>query len=816
MVTRARRILIATLLSILTLVPLPSASAAPLAPGFESVTLALITDNDFAAYMGDDRNVMRLFWENNVSWPDQINAMSTQDVVPQIGETYIYVLAMGGDNYTGIAGGPGTGGQEDWAGTINRKSLFTYPGAQVAVGRATTDARDIKLDGYLLFNNYLPNWGSTAGDRAGGTYTSNTAALQTGLSNVIWGPATLDNHPDIADPRTSCTVSCSVSGNGFINKGWDFPDGSAVVFRFPLSAAQLPVSASNGQVVVDWTAPSGGETPVDYLVEYKESSESDTAYKSFSVVLHPSTVETVTGLTNGTPYTFRVAGRNANGVGTYSVSRSVTPVGPPTRPLNLSYTALNNAVQVKFTVPENSGGFAISNYEYSTNNGSTWTALSPPSTSDSLTISGLTNSTSYNIKLRAVTPFGSGAPSTTLSATPGVTVYRSVGYSSGTLDSVSGMPSGGTYTEGQSFTVAAAPTRSNFTFISWSDGTQSYNPGANHTVGAGNVNLTAQWRQTSLAGTTNSDIARVLTWNIAGSEAVDATVSSDSGNSSVRVVIPSNSFDAGTEVIFWRLVNQNVAKTAINSSYDYLVNFAISWSIGDDVSTAKRVLTARNPIQVTITNASIQKNATAWMILGGTARKLGTATSDGVIQVSLTEDPIITLANVFVPDAAPADKGKSEAEIRAAREKAIADARAAILATIRENKKVSRQQFLSAEVFGTTDQNLDLINIDISQLAKAAKEDFDQVAKVVRKYATIDKVASHGIFYYAELAEFGLVPADSKNKTTIINGLRRLPSTALDTYAKIQNSVLTIQDEINKRKARFTAILERIRARLGR
>jgi hypothetical protein len=71
-------------------------------------------------------------------------------------------------------------------------------------------------------------------------------------------------------------------------------------------------------------------------------------------------------------------------------------------------------------------------------------------------------------------------------------------------------------------------------------------------VGASNVNLTAQWRQSSLAGTTNSDIARVLTWNIVGSEAVDATVSSDSGNSSVRVVIPSNSIDPGTEVIFWR------------------------------------------------------------------------------------------------------------------------------------------------------------------------------------------------------------------------------------------------------------------------
>ena len=357
-----------------------SANAAPLAPGFESVTLGLIADNDFAAWMGDDRNVTRLFWQNNVSWPEQVSAMSSQDVVPQIGETYIYVLAMGGNGYTGNAGGPGVDGQEDWAGAINGKSLLSYAGAQVAIGRTTPDARDITLDGYLLLNGYLADWNSSAGSIEGGTYSPSLTEVRNGLEDAIWSPATESNHPGIADPRTDCTVSCDAArGAGFTGKGWDFPDGSAVVFRFPLSAAQLPVSATNSQVVVDWTAPTGGETPVDYLVDYKESSESDSAYKSFSVVPHPSTMETVTGLTNGTPYTFRVAGRNANGIGTYSVSRSVTPVGPPTRPLNLSYTALDSAVSVKFTTPENSGGFSIANYEYSTNNGSSWTALSPPS-----------------------------------------------------------------------------------------------------------------------------------------------------------------------------------------------------------------------------------------------------------------------------------------------------------------------------------------------------------------------------------------------------------------------------------------------------
>ena len=695
---RLAKFKIALAIALLSSILVPTtANAAPLAPGFESVTLGLIADNDFAAWMGDDKNVTRLFWQNNVSWYAQVDAMSNQDVVPQIGETYIYVLAMGGDGYNGNAGQGGNDGQEDWAGAINGKSLLSYPGAQVAIGRTTTDARDRLLDGYLLINRYMANFEASAGEIAGGTFSPTLAEVRAGLENAIWSPATETNHPAIADPRTNCTVSCnSARGTGFNGKGWDFPNGSAVVFRYPLSAAQLPVSATNSQVVVDWQAPLGGETPVDYLIDYKESSEADSAYKSFSVVSHPTTIETVTGLTNGTPYTFRVAGRNANGVGTYSVSRSVTPVGPPTRPLNLSYTALDGAVSVKFTTPENNGGFSIANYEYSTNNGSNWTALSPPSVSDSITISGLTNWTDYQIKLRAVTPHSAGAASSALTATPGVTVNRTVSYSTGTLDTVSGMPSGGTYTAGQTFSVAAAPTRSNFKFIGWSDGTNTYQPAATYTVAAANVNLTAQWRQSSFAGTSNSDIARVLTWNIVGSESVDAAVSSDSGNSSVRVVIPSNSFDAGTEVIFWRLTNQNLAKTAINNSYDFFVNFAISWSIGDDVSTAKRVLTARNPIQVTVQNSSIEKGATAWMIIGGVATQIGTASQDGEIRVSITEDPVITLANVSVPNTPPA--GISPEAARKARESAIKAARREILRYIKDGKPISLKQLSAAEI----------------------------------------------------------------------------------------------------------------------
>jgi uncharacterized repeat protein (TIGR02543 family) len=798
-----------------------SAHAAPLAPGFESVTLALITDNDFAVWMGDDKNVTRLFWQNDWQWPQQIAEMATQDVVPQIGETYIYLLAMGGNNYTGTPGGPGVEGWEDWAGAINGKSLIDYPGAQVAVARSTPDDRDINLDGYLLLNNYLSNWYEYYYDEKyingliePGIFSATLSDVSAGLENAIWSPATESNHPAIAAPVSYCYVSCSVSGEGFIGKGWDFPDGSAVVFRFPLSAAQLPVSASNGQVVVDWKDPMSGETPVDYLVDYKESSEGDSAYKSFSVVNYPITLETITGLTNGTPYTFRVAGRNANGIGEYSVSRSVTPVGPPTRPLNLSYTALDTAVSVKFTTPENSGGFSIANYEFSTDNGSSWTALSPPSVSNTITIGDLTNSSPYQIKIRAVTPYGSGAASTALTATPGVTVNRTVTYSSGTLDTVTAMSSGGTFTEAETFTVGAAPTRSNFRFMGWSDGTTTFQPGATYTVAQSNVNLTAQWRQSSLAGTSNSDIARVLTWNIVGSEAIDSTVSSDSGHSSVRVVIPANSFDPGTEVIFWRLTNQNLSKSTINNSYDYLVNFAISWSIGDDISEAKRVLTARSPIQITIKNSSIQKGASAWMILGGVATPLGAATQDGEISVSITEDPIITLANLFVVGN---NSGDSLEAARLAQEKAKAQARAEILRLIKEGKSITVKLLNTAELDGSTDKNILQINADISGLPEKDKESISSVVKILFKFYTANKIANGSRVSFSDLQSVvGSVKSDPAYKSAFYVGLRNASSEQLDTVEKIQSFVLAIEKGISDRKADFLARISKIRTSILR
>jgi hypothetical protein len=96
------------------------------------------------------------------------------------------------------------------------------------------------------------------------------------------------------------------------------------------------------------------------------------------------------------------------------------PVGPPPAPTSLAATAKASSAEISFTDPSSSGGAAITNYEYTLNNGSTWVALSPADTSTPITVPGLTDGQSYSIKLRAVNSYGGGTPSAAVSVTPGL------------------------------------------------------------------------------------------------------------------------------------------------------------------------------------------------------------------------------------------------------------------------------------------------------------------------------------------------------------------------------------------------------------
>jgi hypothetical protein len=218
----------------------------------------------------------------------------------------------------------------------------------------------------------------------------------------------------------SVYVEIGTSGGG---AGGDGTDSVLRALFVPGAPTSVTVAAGNAQATVSWTAPAGviAAAPVtDYVVQF--SSNSGSTWTTFSDGTSTSATATVTGLTNGTAYVFRVAAVNGVGTGAYTTaSSSVTPTAgtPPNAPTSLTATAGNAQLSLAWTAPSAPGTSAISGYtvEYTPSGGSAQT-VSTGSTGTSYTLTGLTNGTAYTVRVAGVSAAGTGTYSTSVSGTP--------------------------------------------------------------------------------------------------------------------------------------------------------------------------------------------------------------------------------------------------------------------------------------------------------------------------------------------------------------------------------------------------------------
>ena len=125
---------------------------------------------------------------------------------------------------------------------------------------------------------------------------------------------------------------------------------------------------------------------------------------------------TVTGLTNGTPYTFTVTATNADGTSLSSVaSASVTPATVPGAPTAATATAGDAQASVAFMAPASDGGSAITGYTVTSNPG----GFIASGVATPLIVTGLTNGTAYTFTVTATNIMGTGAASAaSISVTP--------------------------------------------------------------------------------------------------------------------------------------------------------------------------------------------------------------------------------------------------------------------------------------------------------------------------------------------------------------------------------------------------------------
>ena len=204
--------------------------------------VSIISDNDYALFAGDASNVTRIIHQNDYVFWDQVAGSANVRIALNDGESYVYLLGMGG------------GGAEDIGGTLNGTEVTSIASGVNGLQRATGKTGGQTQDGYLLLNPGLTNWDQYSHGNCDqqmsvcwGPYAAQLSEVRSELSGATWG-----NPP---------SVSWGQAGQAFA-----YPDSSAVMFRFKASALGNGIPMGSAQsATVSWDAPAsdGGSAILD-------------------------------------------------------------------------------------------------------------------------------------------------------------------------------------------------------------------------------------------------------------------------------------------------------------------------------------------------------------------------------------------------------------------------------------------------------------------------------------------------------------------------------------------------------------------------
>ena len=269
------------------------------------------------------------------------------------------------------------------------RSTYSACGAGVTVGATgvgieagATGTYSVALDAYPTGDvTVTPASGATGTATVSGALTFTQSNYATAQSVTVTGVA-----------AGSATVSHTVSGGGY---------GSAAAADVAVTVSSLTAGSVEAATA---TLTLAGHAGAWWL---KRTTPADTTCKSKGT----TKTEDLTGLSSNTSYTYKAYSDNTCSTELASETFLTKP-GKPTTP-----TAAVGAGSGKLTITSSvTGGGTLSRWEYKKKEGtgnfdSDWTTISSTSTSLSHTVSGLTDGTDYQFKVRAVNATGNGAES---------------------------------------------------------------------------------------------------------------------------------------------------------------------------------------------------------------------------------------------------------------------------------------------------------------------------------------------------------------------------------------------------------------------
>ena len=235
-----------------------------------------------------------------------------------------------------------------------------------------------------------------------------TAPVSDGGSPIT-GYVVAGSYGDVAAACGTTATSCTVSSlkNGHVYRVRVLADNAngkgpySTTFDALVGLPDPPTvtaTPGNGSAMVSWTPTADGIAITGYTVTANPGGASCATTTSTSCP--------VTGLANGTLYTFSVVAADRYGTGPAGLA-TATPATVPGPPQAVRGMAGNTSVSVGWEPPTGDGGSPVTGYSVTASPGGNSCA----STTTSCTISGLVNGDPYTFTVTATNSAGTGAPS---------------------------------------------------------------------------------------------------------------------------------------------------------------------------------------------------------------------------------------------------------------------------------------------------------------------------------------------------------------------------------------------------------------------
>ncbi|MBV9259139.1 MAG: fibronectin type III domain-containing protein [Ktedonobacteraceae bacterium] len=362
-------------------------------------------------------------WPDKIQQPAQPNPSQHNVLANNLIFDHMQVLADGGAIYTnGLTGNALTNG-EQLNGNVVEDQFGSGHGLYTDNGSSY-----ITLQGNVIFNTNFDNWGSRHKDYAHGGKTDDPLDIE-------------DNYWQQGD-QDSSKLNVTERNNHLISNLKQVPAsilqkaGLQPAFRYllhihfgrpstPEPPSRVAAFAGNGFAYVAWNPPVfEGSTPIkSYTVISSKGGKVTISAADFRTLGYVK----LSGLSNGTNYTFTVRANNENGTSSASLpSGIVTPstaaVGVPTAPEGVSAHPGPGEASVHFKQPGSDGSSPIISYTITAMIGNTVvktvtitgrTVLVLGTHTTFGVIDGLTSGQAYTITVTANNVAGAGAAATT-------------------------------------------------------------------------------------------------------------------------------------------------------------------------------------------------------------------------------------------------------------------------------------------------------------------------------------------------------------------------------------------------------------------